>query len=599
MSASPPSSHSATSSNVPTHHTPTRDPLRLVWCAPIYEATGYADEARGILTALDAASVPVVLRPVQERQVPGFREQLAPNMARALAAQERRQSAPPFVLVEHFLADGFVPAPAADAVVGRTMFETDALPPDWVAACNRMDMLWVPSAFNVHTFRSAGVTTPLRVVPGGIDCERFTPHGPALSIPGARGTVFLSVFEWRQRKGWDVLLQAWADAFAAHDDVTLVLRTYIPGLATTPQAADLLDTLVDTFLREQCGRERHEVAPIVVLADLIGEVDLPALYRAADVYVSPTRGEGWGRPFMEAMACAKPVIATRWSAHLSFMTDVNSVLVDIDGLVPAHDPEVPIYRDTRWAAPSVAHLRESMRRLGSDPEHRRRIGERARADMIAYWGWAHAASAVETHMAELARTIAASRATPAIETTKCVVWSSALFEPATASRAQCAMVAALAPALASYDIGVRAERSATTVRPPLHDALTPVWHDTQRALTSTPALTITWCDAASVCGERLAAPASGRWVLCSGDLSPAAWGALLNDDTLARVDEFWVSSRTMAEVLTTLGVPDDHIMVCDTWHTVTDDEWSAMYMLADREIAASETPRVFSAGLHH
>ena len=32
------------------------------------------------------------------------------------------------------------------------MFETDRISPEWVAACNRMDEVWVPSRFNVETF---------------------------------------------------------------------------------------------------------------------------------------------------------------------------------------------------------------------------------------------------------------------------------------------------------------------------------------------------------------------------------------------------------------------------------------------------------------
>ena len=182
------------------------DMLPLVWCAPIYEATGYADEARGLVVALEALGVPVILRPVLERQVPGFRDHLPSAMRDTLARQEQRKPTPPFLLVQHFVADGFVPTDAAAAVIGRTMFESDALPPAWTAGCNALDALWVPSQFNIESFRRAGVTVPMAVVPGGVDSAQYTPDGAARTIAGARGTVFLSVFEWRQRKGWDLSL---------------------------------------------------------------------------------------------------------------------------------------------------------------------------------------------------------------------------------------------------------------------------------------------------------------------------------------------------------------------------------------------------------
>ncbi len=38
------------------------------------------------------------------------------------------------------------------------------------------------------------------------------------------------------------------------------------------------------------------------------QMDLPSVYRTMDCFVLPTRGEGWGRPIVEAMAMGLPVI---------------------------------------------------------------------------------------------------------------------------------------------------------------------------------------------------------------------------------------------------------------------------------------------------
>ena len=85
------------------------------------------------------------------------------------------------------------------------MFETDRLPEGWAQACNRMDAVWVPGAFNVETFAAAGVERDkLRVVPGAIDLAPYNPNCAPLRIDGARGFNFLSVFDWTLRKGWDV-----------------------------------------------------------------------------------------------------------------------------------------------------------------------------------------------------------------------------------------------------------------------------------------------------------------------------------------------------------------------------------------------------------
>ncbi len=50
------------------------------------------------------------------------------------------------------------------------------------------------------------------------------------------------------------------------------------------------------------------------ILDYIPSVDLPALYRAAEIFVQPSRFEGFGMPILEAMACGTPVIAARGSS---------------------------------------------------------------------------------------------------------------------------------------------------------------------------------------------------------------------------------------------------------------------------------------------
>lgn len=85
------------------------------------------------------------------------------------------------------------------------------LTPGHVARCNAMDEIWVPSAFHVKTFSQSGVDpSKLHVVPESVDVDFFDPASvPRVPVEGARegDFVFLSVFKWERRKGWDVLLK--------------------------------------------------------------------------------------------------------------------------------------------------------------------------------------------------------------------------------------------------------------------------------------------------------------------------------------------------------------------------------------------------------
>ncbi len=180
-----------------------------------------------------------------------------------------------------------------------------------------------------------GSPCPSTWCPGESTPRLFRPALRPLRIPGVRGTVFLSIFEWAFRKGWDVLLSAWAEAFSPEDDVSLVLRTAaVTGTIGTPAP---IEQRIDDHLAV-LGKGRTDVAPIIVLERPLSRPTCPGSMRPPTCTSARRRGEGWGRPLLEAMACRLPVVATRWSGNLAFMNDENSLLLDIEGLRADRQP---------------------------------------------------------------------------------------------------------------------------------------------------------------------------------------------------------------------------------------------------------------------
>ena len=122
--------------------------------------------------------------------------------------------------------------------------------------------------------------------------------------------------------------------------------------------------------------------PIEVISHVLSREEMPRLYAAADCFVLPTRGEGWNLCALEAMATGLPVICTRWSAHLDFLNDQNSYLVDIEGtepIPPGGRGSNPAYRGSCWARPSLQHLRHLLRHL----YHNQQEGREKGASMVA------------------------------------------------------------------------------------------------------------------------------------------------------------------------------------------------------------------------
>ena len=213
------------------------------------------------------------------------------------------------------------------------------------------------------------------MVPEPFELDRLDRAAAPLPLEDAHGTVFLAAFDWTLRKGWDVLLRAWCDAFDADDDVTLVLKVWATtrGIGTPEIQADVIQAL------GAMGRDPGAIADLVIVEDLLPGADMARLYAAADAVVAPTRGEGWGRPLLEAMAMGRPVIATGWSGPAAFVdAEVGWPLPYT--LVPVSDAaaaEVPAFAGHRWAEPDAAALAAAMREVHERPAEARARGAAA------------------------------------------------------------------------------------------------------------------------------------------------------------------------------------------------------------------------------
>lgn len=297
------------------------------------------------------------------------------------------------------------PPPGAAYKIGRTMFETDTLTQEHVRRCNAMDEVWVPTAFNAASFAAAGVDpSKIFVLPQGVDTEvfdptrvektRIFPSGEVLlssetSFAIAGCYKFLSIFKWEKRKGWSILLDAYLSEFDGTDRVSLHILTQLD-----PES--LARKELDSYLKQKQLLHPNKNWPhVVLITEQMTQKKLLSLYRTVDAFVLPSRGEGWGRPHMEAMAMELPVIATNWSGPTAFLSPTVGYLLDIDNL---EEIEEGFMSGHKWAMPSVTHLRTLMRHLYLHPEEGKQKGRLARSHILENFSVRSCAQALLQHI---------------------------------------------------------------------------------------------------------------------------------------------------------------------------------------------------------
>jgi len=181
-------------------------------------------------------------------------------------------------------------------------------------ALQECDAVFVESEFirkelKAHHRKIADAKVTL--IPGAVDLENFRPDGTREQNRArfgiGSGPVALTVRRLVERMGIDLLIRAAAE---------------IPGLQVViggdgPLRADL-EALAKTLQ-----------VPATFLG-YVKDADLPSLYRAADLFVLPTRAlEGFGLVAIEAMACGTPAMGTPVGAIPEVLGPLHLVFDDV------------------------------------------------------------------------------------------------------------------------------------------------------------------------------------------------------------------------------------------------------------------------------
>ncbi len=233
--------------------------------------------------------------------------------------------------------------------------EVEGIPDDWTYIFNQADEIWATSEFARQAFINSGVKKPVYNIGEGVDPNYIHPDIlPFFNKPKEKFR-FMSNFAWGRRKGVDVLFEAFRKEFDEDEDVCLMLK--VTPSYSGHNIQDELHLLYD----------RPGSAPIYIYDLILPKWEIGRFYTMGNVFVWPSRGEGYGLPALEALASGLPVIASNYSAHLEFLTKNNKPLPGvelIDGKLERYPGGDSIYyHGFHWFTPSVEDLRKKMRKV--------------------------------------------------------------------------------------------------------------------------------------------------------------------------------------------------------------------------------------------
>ena len=292
--------------------------------------------------------------------------------------------------------------PAAGKLILVQPWEFGRIPQSWVQPLrDQVDQVWAYTSYVRNCYIDSGIDpSQVEVVPLGVDVRTFRPGLEPLELPTERSFKFLFVGGTLYRKGIDLLLTAYRNSFAPDDDVCLVIK----------------DMGTRTFYRDQNAgaqiealREDPNCPEIVYLTDDLPGDQIARLYASCDCLVHPYRGEGFGLPVAEAMACGLPVIVTAGGACDDFCSG------DTGYMIPALRRQVQFQEPTVGPAwllePDEEALKRFLRQVFDDPVQARAKGRRGAEQIQGHFTWENAAErALEVLGRLMARPEAALRA---------------------------------------------------------------------------------------------------------------------------------------------------------------------------------------------
>ena len=353
-------------------------PLFVVSC-PIDTFSGYGARSRDIVISLIKSNkYDVKVLPQRWGSTPfGFLKADNPDHKLMMDCSLQGNQLPkqPDVWMQITVPNEFQPVGKYN--IGVTAgIETTLCDAEWIEGVNRMNLTLVSSEHAKAVFKNSRfekrstqtqqvegiveLNAPVEVLFEGADLNKYK----IIDLPSDSQVLevlndipesfcYLFVGHWikgdqgEDRKDISGLIKTFLETFKGQKVRPALIVKTSNATSSIMDRESILDKI--RAIEEQVGGDLPSI--YLLHGDLLDE-EVNELYNHPKVkaFVSFTKGEGFGRPLLEASLTAKPVIASNWSGHLDFLNDDMSVLLqgEVKQIHPSAVVERMLLAESGW-----------------------------------------------------------------------------------------------------------------------------------------------------------------------------------------------------------------------------------------------------------
>jgi len=208
-----------------------------------------------------------------------------------------------------------------------TFFETTQITENERTGYNIADTIIVPTQWAKNILVDNNINADkIIVIPPGVDLSIFNHTLEINDNDKTDDYVFINIGKWEIRKGHDVLVHMFNQAFEQKDNVRLLMINNNPFLSEKEN-----QQWQNLYKNTKLGDK------IYIIPRLSSQLDIAKILAVSSCGIYPARAEGWNNEAIETMAMNKPVLITNYSAHTEYANSDNSYLIDIKDHEPCED----------------------------------------------------------------------------------------------------------------------------------------------------------------------------------------------------------------------------------------------------------------------